>query len=191
MKESEIIKKILKDPRVQEISDERGMDDGFWIYLKSGWIDPIGSEAHHIHEDTPAEAYKYLKWIAPCDCCSECEAVHKVNKNPPPPKVPAVLRRLLIDEYHTDAGENSDIGRFMAKFILSGDLSLLSVSELGTFVMLIETDTDPYSTLNERIEEYREEGDRRKANDLRRYQREGRKFLPSLNGYLAYRKEQL
>ena len=73
---SPITQKILKNPKVHSISDERGAGDGFWIYLKLGWIDNVGTGAHMVHEDTPEEAYKYLQWVSKCDC-DECKPINK------------------------------------------------------------------------------------------------------------------
>ena len=42
-------------------------DDGWWIYLKSGWYwDDYG--LHIINEDKKAEAIKMLKQTSKCDC---------------------------------------------------------------------------------------------------------------------------
>lgn len=76
------ITKIQRDPRVQGVSDERfGVnDDGFWVYLKSGWNNGDGGE-HAIHEDTPEECLRLLQHIEPCHCCLDCEtAASKTNK---------------------------------------------------------------------------------------------------------------
>lgn len=62
--------------KIAEVSDERrgyGGDDGYWVYLVAGWRDPDG-ETHCIHEDTPAECAKLMKWITPCTeigCCQK------------------------------------------------------------------------------------------------------------------------
>ena len=96
MTESKLIAKILADPRVDEISDEREYrgsqlrdpevkkyiedrgdnGDGFWIYLKPGWVDNTGTGAHMVHESSIEESFKFLKWVDKCDC-NEC----KYNKS--------------------------------------------------------------------------------------------------------------
>lgn len=58
---------------IAEVSDERrgyGENDGYWVYLVPGYIDPDG-ECHCIHEDTPAECAKLMKYVEKChgDCC--------------------------------------------------------------------------------------------------------------------------
>lgn len=65
------IQKILKDPRVEEISDERVNGDGFWVYLKTGFY---GYEegSHIIHEDSPTKCFALFGDIAPCKC-DECK----------------------------------------------------------------------------------------------------------------------
>ena len=71
---SKIIDKILADPRVDAISDERGSGEGFWVYTTSFCMDsmPSGHEEsaclHTIHEDSPTECYKRLREVIPCDC---------------------------------------------------------------------------------------------------------------------------
>ena len=92
MTESKLIAKILADPRVDSISDERDYrgsqlkdpeakahiertgdnGDGFWIYLKLGWIDNIGTGCHQIHETSIEECFKLLKHIDKCKC-DECK----------------------------------------------------------------------------------------------------------------------
>jgi len=61
------IQKILKDHRVDEISDERSAGDGFWVYLKVGYY---GYEegSHIIHEDSPTKCLEYLRDARKCSC---------------------------------------------------------------------------------------------------------------------------
>jgi len=47
-------------PLVRDISDERGMGDGVWIYLHDGWNDP-STDANAIHEDSVSECLALLK----------------------------------------------------------------------------------------------------------------------------------
>ena len=91
---SKIIEKIRNDPRVADISDEReylrmppGVEengDGFWVYLKghciesAGWDDDLKERIHRedgclhtIHENSPSECLKLLRWAKPCTC-SHC-----------------------------------------------------------------------------------------------------------------------
>ena len=61
------IKKKYQD-RIEDIFHD---DDGWWIYLKSGWFwDDYG--LHIIHEDTKSEAIDCLKETKPCNC-SVCQ----------------------------------------------------------------------------------------------------------------------
>ena len=65
--------KLREDPRVEEISDERGEDAGYWIYFVPGWIN-TEADIHMIHEDTVKEVLAVFRnYIEPCDCES-CEA---------------------------------------------------------------------------------------------------------------------
>ena len=66
-----IPKTILKDGRIQEISDERGGGDGIWVYLKPGFIN-IESETHMIHEDSWKEVIAMRGFIKPCTC-EDCQ----------------------------------------------------------------------------------------------------------------------
>ena len=57
---------------IEDISDERELDQGYWVYLKPGLINTM-TETHMVHEDTPTECAQIFKddWIKPC-CCKEC-----------------------------------------------------------------------------------------------------------------------
>jgi hypothetical protein len=58
--------------KIDDVSDERASDNGYWVYLKCGWREPDG-ETHCVHEDTIGECAKLMKWITPCiepGCCS-------------------------------------------------------------------------------------------------------------------------
>jgi hypothetical protein len=60
--------KLAQDPRVDEILDERGDDNGYWVYLKPGWIN-TWHETHSIHEMTQAECIKVFNdAVKPCTC---------------------------------------------------------------------------------------------------------------------------
>lgn len=57
--------------KIESVSDERGTDQGYWVYLVKGWRDDEG-ETHCIHEDTPAECAKLMRHITRCatpGCC--------------------------------------------------------------------------------------------------------------------------
>ena len=59
-------------PLVEEISDERSMGDGYWIYLVPGYINTM-TEVHMVHEDTVKECLIHLRnYIKPCNC-EECK----------------------------------------------------------------------------------------------------------------------
>jgi len=63
---SKIIEKLLSDPRVVDVSDERSSGDGFWCYLGSGFCVEPG--LHCIHEDSPTQCAKILRSVTACDC---------------------------------------------------------------------------------------------------------------------------
>lgn len=53
---------------IEEVSNE---DNGYWVYLVRGWLDPDG-ETHCIHEDTPEECAELMQDIVKCEiqgCC--------------------------------------------------------------------------------------------------------------------------
>lgn len=54
--------------KVCEVGDERGMGDGYWIYLNTGWCwDDTG--LHSIHEDTVARAIQAFRdGVRQCTC---------------------------------------------------------------------------------------------------------------------------
>lgn len=57
--------------KINDISDERNDDDGYWVYLKNGWFNEF-SETHMIHEDTPSECAKQFSFVEACnrECCN-------------------------------------------------------------------------------------------------------------------------
>jgi hypothetical protein len=66
---------------IDDISDERHLGDGIWVYLKYGYCNgDIGS--HIIHEDTLKECASYAANIRACDCddcrhgAAEATAIH-------------------------------------------------------------------------------------------------------------------
>ncbi len=46
--------------RIDEVLDERDQDNGWWVYLKTGWWSP-NTETHCIHEDTLKECAALLR----------------------------------------------------------------------------------------------------------------------------------
>ncbi len=62
-----IIERIKSDLRVAEVSDERELGDGFWVYLKSGWNNG-SAEEHIIHEASPSACLKRFYEIDDCNC---------------------------------------------------------------------------------------------------------------------------
>ena len=59
--------KIRKNKKVALVSDERSSDSGVWAELRDGWINPH-TGTHSVHEDTPADVYRRLRDVIPCDC---------------------------------------------------------------------------------------------------------------------------
>ncbi len=56
--------------KIDEVLDERDQDNGWWIYLKTGWR-CTHMETHCIHEDTLKQCADLLEDIEPCSgpCC--------------------------------------------------------------------------------------------------------------------------
>ena len=81
---SKIIERIRRHPLVTDIRDERDYKrkppgrqdepngDGFWVYLKRGYINAMDG-VHCIHEDSPSECYAKLKCVEPCQPGCECD----------------------------------------------------------------------------------------------------------------------
>lgn len=57
--------------KIREIGDERGSEDGYWVYLEHGWINPV-SGTHAIHEWTVADCISQLSSLNPCNC-QDCQ----------------------------------------------------------------------------------------------------------------------
>ena len=57
------------------VGEEEREGDGYWIYLKPGWIIP-GEWTHFVVEDTKRDARAKLQNAVRCDC-EECNKVTK------------------------------------------------------------------------------------------------------------------
>lgn len=55
-----IVDKITADARVESVSDERGLGDGVWVYLKKGFISR-STGISLIHEWTWTRAFEVLR----------------------------------------------------------------------------------------------------------------------------------
>jgi len=53
---------------VTEIEDDRGENNGWWIYLKDGYRCDISAAPHTIHENTVKECIAQLRETIPCFC---------------------------------------------------------------------------------------------------------------------------
>lgn len=53
------LKQIAEDPRVEGISDERGMGDGLWVYLKNPYVNTF-LETTFIHENKVSDLIDQL-----------------------------------------------------------------------------------------------------------------------------------
>lgn len=72
------IMQLIDDPRVDEVSDERHLGDGFWVYLKVGFKsadDPCGA-LHTIHESSPTQCLSQVRRALKCDC-EDCRMAKK------------------------------------------------------------------------------------------------------------------
>lgn len=61
-KKKTALEKIKEHPLVESYSDERGDGEGFWIYLKEGYVSP-STDTGTIHEDTISAAVTELKHV--------------------------------------------------------------------------------------------------------------------------------
>jgi hypothetical protein len=64
---NKVIQKIKADYRVRDVSDERLLGDGFWVYLKDGYCYDQ-QEQHIIHENSPSACMRQLPYVQPCHC---------------------------------------------------------------------------------------------------------------------------
>ena len=53
--------------KVSEVDDESASGDGYWVYLKPGWI-CSSSETHCVHEWNMRDLLSAFRDVAPCDC---------------------------------------------------------------------------------------------------------------------------
>jgi hypothetical protein len=53
--------------KIQCVDDDRNNQNGWWVHLKNGWINPQ-SETHMIHEDTLKQCLAQLREVEPCQC---------------------------------------------------------------------------------------------------------------------------
>ena len=56
------------DRRIEEVSDERGIGNGYFVYLKPGWAYGGTGEAHCFSEDTIKDIRDSMKLVEPCSC---------------------------------------------------------------------------------------------------------------------------
>lgn len=69
LKKPRTIADLRNDPRVTDISDERGSGDGVWVYLIAGW--QSSCDTHQVAQDTLKEACAEMALIRPC-ACDDC-----------------------------------------------------------------------------------------------------------------------
>lgn len=63
--------------QISDVSDERYLEDGYWVYLAPGFCNgDLGS--HIVHEDSPSKCAKAMIDVMPCDCDS-CKSILKRN----------------------------------------------------------------------------------------------------------------
>lgn len=62
---------LCSDP----LDDETDSGDGYWFYLKQGYIS-AGDETHFVHEKTIAKCYGKLSLVKPCTCL-DCQNLRK------------------------------------------------------------------------------------------------------------------
>jgi hypothetical protein len=80
LKKPKTLAEIKEDPRVTDLSDERGNNDGVWAYLVAGWQSSMGT--HQVAEDTVKEACEQLAYVKPC-ACADCVNEAKTGEGLP------------------------------------------------------------------------------------------------------------
>lgn len=58
--------------KIETIEDARANQNGWWVYLKPGWISDEGT--HQIHEDTLTACAGKFDFVTPCNC-EECNSL--------------------------------------------------------------------------------------------------------------------
>lgn len=91
---SKTITKIMNHPAVIEISDERSSGDGFWVYLRSGHCNDEQG-LHCIHEDSPTECLRRLRWIEECRC-EGCVTDAQARRKSRPIEMPVGTNKQLL-----------------------------------------------------------------------------------------------
>lgn len=71
------LERLINDPRVEDVSDERACGNGIIVTMNGYTNDPVGA-CHIFAEDTPSKALAYLRTCVPCDC-SECKKTIEVS----------------------------------------------------------------------------------------------------------------
>lgn len=58
------------EDKIESIEDLRSSDEGFWVHLKTGWINTMDS-THSVHEDTITDCVREMRFVEQCngDCC--------------------------------------------------------------------------------------------------------------------------
>jgi len=59
MKKLRTLTDIRKDPRVKEVSDERGSGEGIWVYLTNEYFNDF-LDSGKIHEETVSECLEQM-----------------------------------------------------------------------------------------------------------------------------------
>ena len=66
-----VVDRIKADPRTEKIWYE-GVEDGWWVELKSGWMCPA-ADTHCVHEWNLRDLLSAFIRVKPCDC-DDCKA---------------------------------------------------------------------------------------------------------------------
>lgn len=61
---------MANDPRIEQLSDERSIGNGWFVYLKPGWQ---YDGAHCFGEDNRRAVQRTMKMVRPCGC-AECRS---------------------------------------------------------------------------------------------------------------------
>lgn len=66
--------------KIEEVSDEGGGEygDGYWLYLKPGWIREPNDPVHNVHEWNMRDLVRSMRYVVPCNC-EECQRLKKLS----------------------------------------------------------------------------------------------------------------
>ena len=60
--------------KIELVSDESRSGDGYWLYLRPGWIRERCDVVHSVHEWNMRDLKQAMRQVVPCEC-EECQTL--------------------------------------------------------------------------------------------------------------------